>query len=79
MSQVSSTSQASSPCVGLCTLDAAEHLCLGCGRSLGEIGRWGSLSEPERHAIMAILPARLAAPSGPGSRALAADGASGRG
>ena len=65
-------SQASSPCIGLCTLDAAEHLCLGCGRTLGEIGRWGSLSEPERRAIMATLPARLAAPSGPEARPRAA-------
>ena len=57
-------SQASSPCIGLCTLDEAGGVCLGCGRSLDEIGRWGGLSEPERRRIMAALPARLAAPPG---------------
>ena len=36
------------------------EICIGCGRTLGEIARWGSLSEPERLAIMKILPARLA-------------------
>jgi len=35
--------------------------CIGCGRSLDEIARWAALSEAERRAIMARLPARLAA------------------
>ena len=45
-------SQASSPCIGLCTLDEAGGVCLGCGRSLDEIGRWGGLSEPERSKLV---------------------------
>lgn len=45
----------SSPCVKLCQLDPVTRLCLGCGRSLDEIGRWSSLSEVERLAIMARL------------------------
>lgn len=45
----------SSPCVKLCQLDPATRLCQGCGRSLNEIGRWSSLSETERRAIMARL------------------------
>ncbi|MET3893140.1 putative Fe-S protein YdhL (DUF1289 family) [Bosea sp. OAE506] len=45
----------SSPCVKLCQLDPATRHCLGCGRSLDEIGRWSSLSETERRAIMARL------------------------
>ena len=49
----------SSPCVKLCRLDPATRLCQGCGRSLDEIGRWSSLSENERRAIMTELPARL--------------------
>lgn len=49
----------SSPCVKLCQLDPATRLCQGCGRSLDEIGRWSSLSENERRAIMTELPARL--------------------
>ncbi|MDP3599687.1 MAG: DUF1289 domain-containing protein [Bosea sp. (in: a-proteobacteria)] len=51
----------SSPCVKLCQLDPATRLCLGCGRSLNEIGRWSNLSETERRAIMTELPARLGA------------------
>ena len=69
-------SQASSPCIGLCTLDEAGGLCLGCGRTVDEIGRWSSLSEPERRRIMTTLAARLAAPPGRTARhrTAAADG-----
>ena len=35
------------------------NLCMGCGRTLQEIARWTSLSDAERTAIMAALPARL--------------------
>lgn len=51
----------SSPCTGVCVLDAASGLCRGCGRTRGEIGAWGSLSEPARRAIMAGLEARIRA------------------
>ncbi len=58
----------SSPCINVCVLDAATGLCQGCGRTREEIGRWGSLDEPQRRAIMAILPERLrlAYPAKPG-------------
>ncbi|MEH3117975.1 MAG: DUF1289 domain-containing protein [Methylorubrum populi] len=49
----------SSPCTKVCVLDAATGLCEGCGRTRDEIGSWGSLSEPQRLAIMAGLPGRL--------------------
>lgn len=48
----------STPCVKICVVEAG--LCLGCGRTLPEIARWGSMNEPDRRAIMAALPARLA-------------------
>ncbi len=48
----------STPCVSICTLDAAGHICLGCGRTLEEIGAWPALSENERRAIMARLSLR---------------------
>ena len=35
--------------------------CIGCGRTLQEIARWGTMDEAERQAIMAELPSRLAA------------------
>ena len=49
----------SSPCVKLCVLDGATGLCEGCGRTRDEIALWGSLSEPQRRAIMTGLPERL--------------------
>jgi predicted Fe-S protein YdhL (DUF1289 family) len=51
----------SSPCNRVCVMHPASRICVGCGRSLDEIARWAALSEAERLAIMARLPARLAA------------------
>jgi len=50
-----------SPCVRLCTLDPDDNVCVGCGRTLAEIGQWMRYSEAERRAIMDALPGRLAA------------------
>lgn len=58
---------ASSPCINLCQIDRPSGLCIGCLRSLNEIGRWSSLSEPDRLAIMASLPARRSRLSSPPS------------
>lgn len=49
----------STPCIKICTMDARSGLCAGCGRSLEEIARWGSMTEGERLRIMETLPARL--------------------
>ena len=49
-----------SPCVHLCSIDAASGLCAGCGRTLAEIGAWMRLSGEERHAIIEALPGRIA-------------------
>jgi uncharacterized protein len=48
-----------SPCTKVCTIDPRSGLCLGCGRTLGEIAQWTSLDEGERGRIMAELPRRL--------------------
>jgi uncharacterized protein len=48
-----------SPCIKVCTMDAASGLCAGCGRTLDEIARWGSMTDEERHNIIAGLPQRL--------------------
>jgi predicted Fe-S protein YdhL (DUF1289 family) len=47
-----------SPCIKLCTIDPATGLCVGCGRSLREIGAWLSYSHAERKRIMEALPER---------------------
>jgi predicted Fe-S protein YdhL (DUF1289 family) len=49
----------STPCIKVCVMDAATGLCWGCGRTLDEIARWGSMSEDERQSIMRALPDRL--------------------
>jgi predicted Fe-S protein YdhL (DUF1289 family) len=49
-----------SPCVRLCTLDPETGICVGCGRTLAEIGKWMRYSDHERREIMEALPGRLA-------------------
>jgi predicted Fe-S protein YdhL (DUF1289 family) len=49
-----------SPCVRLCTLDPETGICVGCGRTLAEIGKWSRYTDPERREIMDALPERLA-------------------
>jgi uncharacterized protein len=48
------------PCVQVCIVDGATGLCLGCWRTLQEIGGWSRLTDAERAAIMAELPGRAA-------------------
>lgn len=48
------------PCVKVCIVDGASGLCLGCFRSLSEIGGWSGLTDEQRAAIMADLPTRRA-------------------
>jgi predicted Fe-S protein YdhL (DUF1289 family) len=47
------------PCVNICVLDEATGTCMGCGRTLAEIAEWAAISDAERRAIMAALPARM--------------------
>ena len=51
----------SSPCIKVCAVSGRTGLCIGCGRTLKEIAGWAGMNEAERRAIMAELPARLAA------------------
>ena len=46
------------PCVQVCIVDGASGLCLGCHRTLQEIGGWSRFTDAERAAIMAELPGR---------------------
>lgn len=48
------------PCIHICSLDATNSLCIGCGRTLEEIGGWASYSDETRRRIMQALPERLA-------------------
>jgi predicted Fe-S protein YdhL (DUF1289 family) len=48
-----------SPCTGICTMDGALGLCLGCGRTGDEITEWPSAGDVRRSAIWAVLPERI--------------------
>lgn len=48
-----------SPCVQVCQIDQMLRLCLGCGRTLDEIGSWSKLNDPQRMMVMQQLPHRM--------------------
>lgn len=47
-----------SPCIGVCQLDAATGFCIGCARTLDEIGCWGGATPGEQRAIIEDLAPR---------------------
>ncbi|MBL8548273.1 MAG: DUF1289 domain-containing protein [Hyphomonadaceae bacterium] len=53
----------STPCIKVCAVSGMTNQCIGCGRTLPEIARWGRMDEDERRAIMAELAGRLTAPA----------------
>ncbi len=57
------TADIESPCIKVCAVSGATGLCLGCGRTLSEIGGWAAMTADERQAIMRELPARLSSAS----------------
>ncbi|NBU26641.1 MAG: DUF1289 domain-containing protein [Caulobacteraceae bacterium] len=46
------------PCIKVCIVDGESNLCLGCHRTLPEIGGWARMTEAEREGVMAELPGR---------------------
>ena len=54
----SMTRRVVSPCIGICKLDQKSGLCIGCKRTIEEVGRWMMLEDPERQAILDKLPGR---------------------
>lgn len=47
-----------SPCVKICVVHPEVGLCVGCLRSVAEIGGWSRMTPDERRRIMAELPGR---------------------
>ena len=47
-----------SPCVKVCEIDREKRICIGCYRTITEIGLWTRMSAEERAEIMAELPGR---------------------
>mgnify|MGYP006274052067 FL=1 len=47
-----------SPCKKVCVVDPAQTICVGCFRTLEELGRWSLMSHEERLAVKDELPER---------------------
>ena len=47
------------PCIAVCQIDPRTTLCLGCGRTLPEIARWGRMQSAERLQVMSTLGQRM--------------------
>ncbi len=47
-----------SPCIKICVIHPEERLCVGCYRTIDEIGRWSRMTPAERQVVMDDLPAR---------------------
>jgi len=50
-----------SPCIKVCLVDPDASLCVGCFRTLEELGRWTRMSAAEREALKPEFDARRAA------------------
>jgi len=50
-----------SPCNNICKIDHRNGFCIGCGRSLDEIAKWGSATLDRRKEILDQLPERMRA------------------
>lgn len=48
-----------SPCTGVCTTIQDRDVCRGCGRTLGEIAAWRSMSDTEKQAAVTNAETRL--------------------
>lgn len=48
------------PCVKVCFVDPKAGLCVGCFRTMEELGKWTRYSDAEREQIMGALPERQA-------------------
>ncbi|AZU03229.1 hypothetical protein X907_0684 [Glycocaulis alkaliphilus] len=50
-----------SPCIKVCFVDPREGICVGCFRTMEELGRWTKMSEAEREAVKPALDERRSA------------------
>ena len=53
-----STFNAESPCIKLCTIDE-NGMCIGCFRTLNEIGNWLRYTDKQKHEINENLKERI--------------------
>ena len=48
-----------SPCIKVCAVDGKTGFCLGCGRTMSEIGGWTKLGTDGRAKVIQLLPERM--------------------
>ena len=48
-----------SPCIKVCAVDGSTGFCLGCGRTMAEIGNWIKLGPQGREDVTKRLPQRM--------------------
>jgi uncharacterized protein len=53
-------SKPDSPCINVCSLDAATQICVGCFRTIQEIAEWSAYSDEQRARVRGELAARRA-------------------
>ncbi len=56
--QVWNRDEVESPCVKICLVHPEERICTGCLRTLDEIAGWSRMTQEDRRAVIAELPAR---------------------
>jgi predicted Fe-S protein YdhL (DUF1289 family) len=56
--EVWARAEVESPCTKVCLIHPGARICVGCLRSGDEIAGWSNMTQDERRAIMAELPAR---------------------
>lgn len=49
-----------SPCIKVCFVDPPSRQCVGCFRTLEELGRWTKMTDAEREAVRPMLEVRKA-------------------
>lgn len=47
-----------SPCIKVCKLDPSQTLCVGCFRTVNEIGMWAGMNETRQAQVIALSEVR---------------------
>jgi predicted Fe-S protein YdhL (DUF1289 family) len=47
-----------SPCISVCSVDPVTKMCIGCLRTLKEIGAWRTMTAAEKRAVVAATEQR---------------------
>jgi predicted Fe-S protein YdhL (DUF1289 family) len=57
---VSDLSPVSSPCIGVCRIEAAAGVCAGCYRTRAEIAAWPTMRDEQQRQLLPALEQRQA-------------------